>query len=162
MSFDNVWAMWQDEEADAPSPAIGFGGREKVAWNATKMAQYFEKKLFAARWHKGFVSVNIQALSTQFIKWRNRGKTEEEVRTLIDKYMSDEKHRGQNPGWRDFLTRADRIAATVAPTAPEKPSNDLQALLEEAWKLGTLEAFQRAFPDNPEMAQEYYDIHMED
>src|SRR5260221_14017404 len=110
--------MWQDEEAETPSPAIGFGGREKVAWDAKKMAKYFESKLFDAKWHRGFVSVNVGALSTQFIKWRNRGKTEQEVRDLIDKYMSEEQHRGKSPGWGDFLFRADKIAATVAPTAP--------------------------------------------
>lgn len=159
VSFDSVWAMWQD--TDDSGPAIGFGGREKVAWNATKMAQYFEKKLFEAKWHRGFVSVNIGALSTQFIKWRNRGKTEEEVQSLIDLYMTVESSRGSNPGWRDFLSRADRIAATVTSEAPQGGSEDREALLDQAWKTGTLEAFQRAFPDNAEKAQRYYDMHKE-
>lgn len=161
MSFDNVWAMWQDEEDSTPSPAIGFGGREKVKWNALKMAQYFEKKLFDAKWHRGFVVVNVRALSTQLTKWRNSGRSEEEVRNLIDKYMSDEKNRGQSPGWQDFLYRAEKIAATVAPTAPETRQRTEDELLDEAWELGTLEGFQKAFPDNPDKAQKYYEMYKE-
>lgn len=161
MSFDNVWAMWQDEEETSPSPAIGFGGREKVAWDSNKMSRYFEKKLFEARWHKGFVVVNHFAMKSHFTKWRDRGKkTEEEVKGIIDAYMSREDLRGRTPGWRDFLYRAEAVAEAL--NVPVTSQEQKRTLLEEAWELGTLEAFQRAFPDNPEMAQEYYDIHMED
>ena len=160
MSFDDVWAMWRDE--DSTSPAIGFGGREKVAWDARKMARYFEGSLFKAKWYKGFLMVNIEALARQLRKWRDAGKTEDEVRSLINTYMTVPEARGFNPGWKDFLYRAEKIAAMVASEALQKPVKNKDALLDEAWETGTLEAFQRAFPDDPEKAQEQYEIYLED
>ena len=160
MGYEDVMSeLWRDE--DFTSPAIGFGGREKVAWDAKKMARYFESSLFDAKWHKGFVMVNIEALARQLCKWRESGKTEAEVRALIDTYMTVPEARGFNPGWKDFLYRAEKIAGMLSPEVIQEPVKDKDALLDEAWEIGTLEAFQKAFPDDPDKAQRYYEMYKE-
>lgn len=160
MSFDDVWAMWQDE--DTSSPAIGFGGREKVAWDAKKVAKHFEQRLFDAKWHKGFVMVNVEALASQLRKWRDAGKTEEEVRSLIDTYMTVPEARGSNPGWKDFLYRAEKIASLRPSEAPVKAEKSKEERLEEAYHIGTLEAFLEVFPNSPRTARMYYDDYLEE
>ncbi len=160
MGYEDIASdLWRDE--DVSSPAIGFGGREKVAWDAKKMARYFESSLFSARWHKGFVMVNIEALARQLRKWRDSGKTEDQVRALIDTYMTVPEARGFHPGWKDFLYRAEKIAGMLSPAVIQEPVRDKDALLDKAWEIGTLEAFQKAFPDDPDKAQEHYDIYLE-
>jgi hypothetical protein len=129
-----------------------------VTWNALKMAQYFQNELFKQHWCKGFAMVNVRALSSALSKWRTQGKTSEQVTALIDTYMSDASVRGQNPGWQDFLYRAEKISARV----PETRQKTKMELLEEAYEVGTLEAFELAFPGKPKEAAKYYATYKEE
>lgn len=128
----------------------------RVAWDTKKMATYFERSLSRAKWYKGFIFVNKMAMASQFGLWRNSGKTEADVKALIDLYMKEDTPRGRVPGWRDFLYRAEQLAArvdTIASVTSEEVEEDP---LDRAMRIGTLEAFLEAFPDRPGTAELYY------
>lgn len=141
--------LWGSSEEAAPVVVKGM--------NSVALAKEFERQLFSQKWCKGFASVNVRALAAQIAKWKRAGRTAEDVSRLIETYMSDPEARGSNPGWRDFIFRAEQIAAMVPQTAQKSKYE----LLDQAYEIGTLEAFQAAFPDDPEEAQRYYDDFME-
>lgn len=118
MSFSDVYdELWGAEEA-SPSP-----------FNANELARYFRDALQKADWHSGFATVNVLALASQIKRW---SKTHEPdtVKTVIDAYMSDGQWRGKNPGWRDFLVQADRIATSLL-KPEQKKQEDKWDLLEK-------------------------------
>lgn len=149
MNEDFYKELWGSSEEAAPSVVKGM--------NSVAIAKEFERQLFNQKWCKGFAAVNVRALAAQIAKWKRAGQTEETVRRLIETYMTVPEARGANPGWRDFIFRAEQIAAMVPQAAPKSKYE----LLDAAYEIGTLEAFQEAFPDDPEQAQRYYDDFME-
>ncbi len=152
MGYDYVLSdLWGDSDEGSPSV---------VQWNATKVARYFDRSLRKAEWSNGFAMTNIIALATQLTKWRTVGKTEEEVTALIDFYMSNKQARGKNPGWKDFLYRAEEIS-DMLPTSDNEEEEETDPLLAEAHRLGTLEAFQRVYPNSPRMAKRSYEKYKE-
>ena len=149
MGYDDVSRdLWGPSESEAA--LLGF-------WDATKMAEYFYLAMKQADWYSGVGGMNRLAMATNFKKWRETGKTEEEVRKLIDFYHYQPDARGLNPGWRDFLYRAEQISAMLPKPEPEKEETPLDV----ARRLGTLEAFQEAYPDAPRMADRMYKKHKE-
>lgn len=128
----------------------------RVAWDTKKMATYFERSLSKAKWYKGFIFVNKMAMASQFSLWRNSGKTEADIKSLIDLYMKEDTPRGKVPGWRDFLYRAEQLASSVATIAPVATSETEEDPLDTAMRIGTLEAFLEAFPNRPGTAELYY------
>lgn len=154
MGYDDVLSDLWGDSSDEGSPSV-------VQWNAMELAKYFDRELRSAPWHQGFSMTNMRALAAQLKKWKTDGKEEEEVRRLIDFYMNDASARGLNPGWKDFLYRAEANSAKIAPKVevPEEPKE--KTPLELAREEGTLEAFQRVF-SSARMAQRYYNQYKEE
>lgn len=153
MGYDDVINdLWGTPEVEE-SPAF-----VDDKWNALKMAKYFEAEMFKQKWATGFAYVNVIALTSIMKKWKSQGKKASEVQALIDSYMKDDSLRGRNPGWQDFAYRAEEIHAKVAATPPKSRTE----LLEDAYEIGTLEAFMLAFPDNEAKARKYYEAYKEE
>jgi hypothetical protein len=150
MSYDDVmkdlWGPSEDEVA--PSG---------VVWNVVSVAQYFDRKVRSAPWSNGFNLTHITALAGQLKKWRTAGKTEQEVKALMEVYFTEPLARGVNPGWKDFLSRAEQISVMLPKPKPEKELTPL----ERAKEIGTLEAFQEVF-SSATVAQKYYNKYKED
>lgn len=147
MGYDHVLSELWGDSSEEESPSL-------VQWNSMKMAQYFDKKMRQAPWNFGFTMTNMQALASQLKKWKTDGKTEEEVRALIDFYMVSAEARGYEPGWKDFLSRAAANAKLLATRTTKTP-------LEKAREIGTYEAFLEALKA-PQIAQRYYDKYKEE
>lgn len=109
MTSQNLWDdLWGSPEPEIPMKSF----------NSIKMAQYFQERLFDASWSTGFASVDIRALSSQLVKWRNNGATAEDVTAMIDLYMSDNTMRGKVPGWKDFLYRREQLSEHLKKSVP--------------------------------------------
>lgn len=102
-----------------------------VSYNSIELARYFQDKFIGAPWNRGFGVVNVKALAGGIAKWKTR-HDHATVTALIDKYMEPDTVRGKNPGWSDFLYRAEQLAAGL-PSTGEK-SKDKWDLLEEEWE----------------------------
>lgn len=155
MGYDDVLSdLWGDSSEEG-SPSV-------VQWNAMEVAKYFDRELRSAPWHQGFSMTNMRALAAQLKKWKTDGKTEEEVRALIDFYMSDVSARGLNPGWKDFLYRAEANSAKLTPKEePVKEEPKKLTAYEKASAIGTWEAFQKHFR-SATMAKMQYDKYKEE
>lgn len=154
MGYDDVLSDLWGDSSDEGSPSV-------VQWNAVTVAQYFDRKVRSAPWSNGFNLTHITAFASQLKKWRTAGKTEEEVKALMDLYISEPLARGQNPGWRDFLYRAEKNSAMLTPKKEEpKPEKELTPL-QQAQQEGTYEAFLRVLR-SPKIAQKYYDKYKEE
>lgn len=150
MGYEDVLSELWGDSSDEGSPSL-------VQWNAVKVAQYFDRKVRSASWSNGYNLTHITAFASQLKKWRTAGKTEAEVTELIDFYISEPLARGMNPGWRDFLFRAEQNSAMLPKKEEEKPKTPLDV----ARRVGTLEAFQEAYPNSARMAQRMYDKYKE-
>lgn len=148
MGYDDVLSELWGDSSEEESPSL-------VQWNTVKVAQYFDRQVRSAPWSNGFIQTHITALASQLKKWRTAGKTEDEVRTLIDLYVSKAEARGQNPGWRDFLFRAEQISGMVPKPELVEPVKD-KTPLDLAREEGTYEAFLKVLR-SPKIAQKYYD-----
>lgn len=140
MGYDDVLSdLWGDSSSEEPPTG--------VSWNASKMAQYFDKQTRHAPWTNGFIMTNVTVLSGYLKKWREAGKTEAEVRELIDFYVSTAEARGRNPGWKDFLARAEMNSGMLHKPEPVKqqPPKKEQTPLEKAREEGTYEAFLKVY-----------------
>ncbi len=154
MGYDDVKNdLWGPSESEAA--LLGF-------WNANDMAEYFRVAMTKSSWYSGVGSYNSRAMAASFKKWREAGKTEEDVKALIDCYHDTPEARGTNPGWKDFLYRAEAISAMlrkpepVKETKAEKPLSPLDLARQE----GTYEAFLKVLR-SPKIAQKYYDEYKE-
>lgn len=147
--LNDLWGSPDVEEA----PAV-----VDENWNSLKMAKYFESEMFKQNWATGFAYVNVMALTNVMKKWKAQGITASQVRELIHAYMTDTSLHGKNPGWQDFAYRAQGISAQRV----SEPSKSRTELLEDAYEIGTLEAFMLAFPDNEAKARKYYDAFKEE
>jgi len=155
LGYDDVLSdLWGDSDEGSPSV---------VQWNAVKVAQYFDREVRSAPWSNGYTLTHITALASQLKKWRTAGKTEEEVKELIDFYVKEPLARGPNPGWRDFLYRAEQNSAKLQPQqeeVKEVPEKEMTPL-EKARSIGTWEAFRDAFR-SATMAKQHYDKYKEE
>lgn len=155
MGYDDVLRELWGDSSDEGSPSL-------VQWNAVTVAQYFDRRVRSASWSNGFNLTHITAFASQLKKWCTAGKTEEEVKALMDFYIAEPLARGQNPGWRDFLYRAEQISAMLPKKEEEKPTEtSSNPLLDEAYCVGTLEAFQKVYPNSTRMAQRAYNKYKE-
>lgn len=156
MGYDDVdRELWGDSSSEEPPTG--------VLWSAPKMARYFDTQTRHAPWTNGFIMTNTQALAAQLKKWRESGKTEAEVKELIDFYVSSAEARGFNPGWKDFLYRAEKNSAMLRKPEPvkEEPPMKEQTPLERAREVGTYEAFLEVLR-SPKIAKKYYDQYKEE
>lgn len=156
MGYDDVLNdLWGDSSSEEPPTG--------VSWSATKMAQYFDRQTRHAPWTNGFIMTNVRALSSQLKKWREDGRTEEEVRELIDFYVYSAEARGFNPGWKDFLYRAEKNSAMLRKPEPVKKEEPVKekSPLELAREEGTYEAFLKVLR-SPKIAQKYYEQYKEE
>lgn len=156
MGYDDVLSDLWGDSSDEGSPSV-------VQWNAMGLARYFDRELRSAPWHNGFSMTNMRALAAQLKKWKTDGKTEEEVRALIDFYMTDVTARGFNPGWKDFLYRAEANSAKLTPKEVEEAKESVKesSPLDKAREEGTYEAFLKVLR-SPKIAQKYYDKYKEE
>lgn len=156
MGYEDVLSDLWGDSSDEESPPV-------VQWNAMGLARHFDRALRSAPWHNGYAMTNMRALAGQLKKWKTDGKTEEEVRALIDFYMSDVTARGYNPGWKDFLYRAEQNSAKLTPKEVETAKEEIKELTpyEKASAIGTWEAFQNNFR-SATMAKRYYDKYKEE
>jgi hypothetical protein len=156
LGYDDVLSDLWGDSSDEGSPSV-------VQWNAMGLARYFDRGLRSAPWNNGFSMTNMRALAAQLKKWKTDGKTEEEVRALIDFYMTDVTARGFNPGWKDFLYRAEANSAKLTPKEVEtaKESVKESSPLDKAREEGTYEAFLKVLR-SPKIAQKYYDKYKEE
>jgi hypothetical protein len=153
LGYDDVLSDLWGDSSDEGSPSV-------VQWNAVKVAQYFDREVRSASWSNGYTLTHITALASQLKKWRTAGKTEEEVKELIDFYVKEPLARGPNPGWRDFLYRAEQNSAKLQPKEEVVPEKELSPL-DKAREIGTYEAFLEVLR-SPKVAQKYYDKYKEE
>lgn len=95
---------WDDLETEEETPTEPFNSKE--------LAKYFVDRVKTAPFNNGFAVTNMLALQAQIKKWQGT-HTPDTIRRVIDAYFDDKTNRGKNPGWRDFLLQADRIAGKV-------------------------------------------------
>ena len=121
MTADEAWNdIWGDSDKEITPMS---------SYNSMKLAQYFRNKFQAASWNQGFGVTNMKALAGAFAQWK--GKQEAvTVMAMVDKYMADPSLRGKNPGWSDFIFRAEQIAASLSSV----PVKDKWTLMEEEWE----------------------------
>lgn len=158
MGYDDVLNdLWGDSSSEEPPTG--------VSWNAVKMAQYFDRQTRHASWTNGFIMTNVRAMSAQLKKWREDGRTEAEVKELIDFYVASTEARGANPGWKDFLFRAEQNSGKLRKPEPEpvkvEPPMKEKTPLELAREEGTYEAFLKVLR-SPKIARKYYDQYKEE
>lgn len=114
--------IWDDLWGDTPEPEIA-----PKSFNAMKLALYFKDKFQLADW-SGFGVTNVRALAGALSPWRTKTDADTIV-TMMDAYLTDPTLRGKNPGWQDFLYRAEQIHAKLNPSLVK----DKWDLLEEEW-----------------------------
>lgn len=152
MGYDDVKNdLWGPSESEAA--LLGF-------WDANKMAEYFRLAMYKSSWYSGVGAFNARAMAASFKKWREAGKTEEDVKALIDFYHATPEARGTNPGWKDFLYRSEAISAMLRKPKPVKAEKELSPL-DRAREIGTYEAFLEVLR-SPKTAQKYYDKYKEE
>lgn len=103
------------------------------SFNSMKLAKYFQEKFIGAPWNRGFGVVNLVSLAAGIAKWKSR-QDAATVTALIDKYMEPATERGKNPGWADFLYRAEQLSASLSYTGDLAQPKDKWDLMEEEWE----------------------------
>jgi hypothetical protein len=112
--------LWDDSEKEEIVPQSSF--------NSMKLAEYFRKLFQAAPW-SGFAVVNIRTMAGAIKHWKDKTDSAT-MMSMMDLYMQDASLRGKNPGWQDFLYRAEQINAKLAPVVVE----DKWARYEREWE----------------------------
>jgi hypothetical protein len=126
MTAQEIWDdLWGDSDKEEIVP--------KSSYNSMQLAQYFQEKFMAVPWQKGFGIVNLRALSGALTKWKTTTDSDT-VKQLIDIYMEDQQFRGVNPGWKDFLYHAEKIAASILNTGENTQGVDKWSKMEEEWE----------------------------
>lgn len=126
MTAQNIWDdLWGSPEEEAPI--------KPSTYNSVKLARYFRHAITQAPWHRGFAMVNERALAGALAQWKSK-TNHDTVLSMMDAYMADETLRGKNPGWQDFLYRAEQIASSLTSTG-EKTQKSVWELEEEKWNL---------------------------
>lgn len=129
MNSQSIWDdLWGDsKEVIAPVSS----------YNSNKLARYFQDKYHAAPWNSGFGIINIRALAGAFVKWKGKHSADT-VMVMIDLYMEDQRFRGKNPGWSDFLFHAEQLGKAATGMArtilPGSTSKDRWTIMQEEWE----------------------------
>lgn len=124
---NDIWDdLWGSPEEEAPI--------KSSTYNSVKLARYFRDSFSRAKWHSGFGMVNERALAGALAKWKTR-TDHDTVISMIDTYMADETIRGKNPGWQDFLYKAEQIATSLTSTGEKTQPKTMWELEEERWNL---------------------------
>lgn len=116
-----VWDdLWGDSKEEEIAP--------KSSFNSIELATYFRKIFQAAKW-SGFGVVNICTFAAALTHWKTKTDSAT-MRSMMDLYVTDASLRGKNPGWQDFLYRAEQISAKLTVIEPE----DKWAKYEREWE----------------------------
>jgi hypothetical protein len=123
--------LWGDSEKELAPVA---------SYNSNKLARYFQDKYQSAPWNTGFGIVNQRALAGTFAKWKGKHDPKT-ITAMIDLYMEDERFRGKNPGWSDFLFHAEQLgkavlgmARTILYTGEKSQPKDRWTMMQEEWE----------------------------
>jgi hypothetical protein len=113
--------LWDDTSEEEVVP--------KSSFNSMKLAEYFRKRFQAAAW-SGFGVINVRAMAGSLTNWKDKTDSAT-MMSMMDLYMQDASLRGKNPGWQDFLYRAEQISAKLAPVVVEDKWDRLEREWEE-------------------------------
>lgn len=104
MTSQNIWDdLWGSPEPEVPI---------KSSYNSIHLAQYFQEELNRAPWYNGFGIINMRALAGQISKWKGK-VTHDQVKQMVDLYLSDRKYRSLTPSWLDFVARRDELVTSI-------------------------------------------------
>jgi hypothetical protein len=113
--------LWDDSDKEEIVPQSSF--------NSMKLAEYFRKRFQAAAW-SGFGVVNSRAMAGSLTNWKDKTDSDT-MMSMMDLYMKDASLRGKNPGWQDFLYRAEQINAKLHPVLVEDEWDKIEREWEE-------------------------------
>lgn len=118
--MSDIWDdLWGPSEEVAPPESF----------NALKLARYFRNKYEKAPWNGGMGSINMLAFAAQIKRWKGNVEHDTVIK-VMDAYFDDASNRGKNPGWQDFVFRANVILQKLGTPALE----DEWTIIQKQWE----------------------------